>query len=170
MESTQYLLIGGGLASSQAAKELRRQDPAAAITLVGDESHVPYDRPPLSKDFLRGEKSRDQLFFDSPETLREQRISLVLGIPVQRLDPGRRVATLGDGGTIQFQKCLLATGGRPLRLSIPGSDLPEIHYLRTLDDATAIATRAQRGRKALIIGAGFIGLEVAGLVDSTASP
>ena len=161
MESTQYLLIGGGLASSQAAKELRRQDPAAAITLVGDESHVPYDRPPLSKDFLRGEKSRDQLFFDSPETLREQRISLVLGIPVQRLDPGRRVATLGDGGTIQFQKCLLATGGRPLRLSIPGSDLPEIHYLRTLDDATAIATRAQRGRKALIIGAGFIGLEVA---------
>lgn len=161
MESTQYLLIGGGLASSQAAKELRRRDSAATITLVADEPYVPYDRPPLSKEFLRGEKNQDQLFFDTPGALRDQGISLALGTSVQRLEPGEKVVTLSDGRTIRFQKALIATGGRPLRLSIPGADLPEgVHYLRTLPDALAIAARAQKGHKAVIIGAGFIGLEV----------
>jgi len=129
--------------------------------LVGQEPHVPYDRPPLSKDFLRGEKTRGDLFFDPPSYLQNQRITLKLGVTVLGLDLSAKTASLSDGETIAFEKALLATGGRPLRLSLPGSDLEGIHYLRTLDDAAAIATASRQGTRVVIIGAGFIGLEVA---------
>jgi 3-phenylpropionate/trans-cinnamate dioxygenase ferredoxin reductase component len=161
MESVHYLLIGGGLASGQAAKQLRQQDPAATITLVGEEPYVPYDRPPLSKEFLRGEKTQPELFFDPESYYRDNRIDLILGNAVQRLDVTRKTATLATGRTIRFEKALIATGGRPVRLPIPGVQLPGVHYLRTLDDSSAIAARAIKGSRAVIIGAGFIGMEVA---------
>ena len=85
MDSTRYLLIGGGLASGQAAKQLRQKDAMASITLVGEEPYVPYDRPPLSKDFLRGEKPREQLFFDPESYFHENRVELILGTAVQQL-------------------------------------------------------------------------------------
>lgn len=161
METAHYLLIGGGLASSQAAKQLRALDHNAGITLVSDEPYVPYDRPPLSKEFLRGEKSKDQLFFDPDTYYREARIDLRLGIQVQRLDLAGKEAWLSKGQAIRFEKALLATGGRPVRLTLPGANLPGIHYLRTLDDAAAIMVHAAKGSRAVLIGAGFIGLEVA---------
>lgn len=161
MESTRYLLIGGGLASSQAAKQLRQLDPQATITLVGDEPYVPYDRPPLSKEFLRGEKSKDQLYFDAESSLRAQGIDLILGTQVQRLDLAGKEAWLSKGQAIRFEKALLATGGRPVRLTIPGANLPGVQCLRTLDDATAIVSHGAKGSQAVLIGAGFIGLEVA---------
>jgi NADPH-dependent 2,4-dienoyl-CoA reductase/sulfur reductase-like enzyme len=161
MNTTDYLLIGGGLASGQAAKQLRQQDETASITLVGEEPYVPYDRPPLSKDFLRGEKPRDQLFFEPESYFREHRIDLILGTPVQQLHIDGKRVTLADGRSIQFGKALLATGGRPIRPSIPGADVAGVHYLRTLDDATAIGAAAAPGTRAVLIGAGFIGMEVA---------
>src|SRR2546430_9505695 len=161
MKSTKYLLIGGGLASSQAAKQLRAHDGRGAITLVGEEPYVPYDRPPLSKEFLRGEKRRDELFFDPEQYFHDQDIGLVLGVAVQRLNLDDKTAILANGEAVRFEKALIATGGRPVRLKLPGDDLPGVHYLRTLDDSDAIATEAAQGQRAVLIGAGFIGMEVA---------
>ncbi len=161
MKSTKYLLIGGGLASSEAAKQIREADPEGPITLVGEEPHVPYDRPPLSKELLRGEKSREETFFDPEQHFRDKGIDLVLGAAVQEQDLKAKTAVLANGESIQFEKALIATGGRPIRLNIPGSDLPGVHYLRTLDDAAAIAAEAGPDKSAAIIGAGFIGMEVA---------
>jgi NADPH-dependent 2,4-dienoyl-CoA reductase/sulfur reductase-like enzyme len=161
MHSTRYLLIGGGLASSQAAKQLRQLDPSASITLVSDERHPPYDRPPLSKEFLRGEKPADKLLFDAETYFQEQNITLILGARVEWLDSAAKTVSLNDGRQIRFEKALLATGGRPVRLKIPGTDLPGVHYFRTIDDAAAISDEAKAGAKAVVVGAGFIGLEVA---------
>ncbi len=158
--STKYLLIGGGLASSQAAKQLRDKDPDGSITLIGQEPHPPYDRPPLSKEFLRGEKSREQLFFDPAQYFADQRIALRLGVEVRTLDGADKTATLATGETIAFDKALIATGGRPIRLKTAADD-PRVHYLRTMEDTSAIAADATPGSRAAIIGAGFIGLEVA---------
>src|SRR2546428_13075766 len=161
MKSTKYLLIGGGLASSQAAKQLRAHDGRGALTLVGEEPYVPYDRPSLSKEFLRGEKRRDELFFDPEQYFHDQDIGLVLGVAVQRLNLDDKTAILANGEAIRFEKALIATGGRPVRLRLPGGDLPGVHYLRTVDDAAAIAAAAGPGTRAVLIGAGFIGMEVA---------
>ena len=161
MKSTQYLLIGGGLASSQAAKQLRLDDPGASIVLVGGEPYLPYDRPPLSKEYLQGKKPRAELFYDPESYFTEQRIEVILRMTVDSLDLAGKTATLRDGRTIRFEKVLIATGGRPVRLPIPGNDLRGVHYLRTLDDSDSIAADAASGRRAVIIGAGFIGMELA---------
>jgi NADPH-dependent 2,4-dienoyl-CoA reductase/sulfur reductase-like enzyme len=161
MKSSKYLLIGGGLASSQAAKQIRKADPQSPITLVGDEPYVPYDRPPLSKEFLRGEKPREALFFDTEQHLRDQGVDLILGVAVQQLDLSDKTAILAKGEPMTFEKALIATGGRPVRLKLRGSDLPGVYYLRTLDDSAAIHAEASPGKRAVFIGAGFIGMEVA---------
>lgn len=161
MKPTQYFLIGGGLASGQAAKQLREHDPHGAILLVGEEPYVPYDRPPLSKEFLRGEKAREELFFDPEQYFHDHDINLVQGVAVQQLDLARKTSTLANGETIVFEKALIATGGRPVHLKLPGGDLPGVHYLRTLDDSAAITVQAGQGKRAVFIGAGFIGMEVA---------
>lgn len=161
MDSTKYLLIGGGLASSQAAKQLRQLDAQATITLLSEEPHAPYDRPPLSKDFLRSETAKARLFFDEPSFFETQHIQLTLGTRVTRLDAAAKTAELSNGRSLHFEKALIATGGRAVRLKVPGADLSGIHYLRTLDDAEALAADAKPGAKAVLIGAGFIGLEVA---------
>jgi NADPH-dependent 2,4-dienoyl-CoA reductase/sulfur reductase-like enzyme len=161
MKSITYLLIGGGLASGQAARQLRENAPDSSIALVSAEPYVPYDRPPLSKEFIRGEKPREELFFDPESYFHDHRIDLVLGVAVQQLDVTNKTATLANGEVIAFEKALIATGGRPIRLNLPGSDLPGVYYLRTLDDSAAIAAEARPGKKAIIIGAGFIGMEIA---------
>jgi NADPH-dependent 2,4-dienoyl-CoA reductase/sulfur reductase-like enzyme len=156
-----YLLIGGGIACHAASKQIRRADPEGSILIVGEETLPPYDRPPLSKEVLRGEKTPEDVVFDSSTTLAEQRIELALGLRVESLDLASKQATLSDGETVSFEKALIATGGSPIRLPLPGADLEGVHYLRTASDATAIAADAQPGRKAVVIGGGFIGLEVA---------
>jgi NADPH-dependent 2,4-dienoyl-CoA reductase/sulfur reductase-like enzyme len=161
MRSAQYLLIGGGLTSSQAAKQLRERDPQGRLILVGEEPYVPYDRPPLSKEFLQGQKTQGDLFFDPESYFHEHQIDLILGVPVQRLDVSKKVATLSNGEMILFEKALIATGGRPVRLNIPGGNLPGVYYLRTLNDAARISAEAGQGKRGIIIGAGFIGMEIA---------
>jgi 3-phenylpropionate/trans-cinnamate dioxygenase ferredoxin reductase subunit len=161
METVSYLIVGGGLAASQAAKMIRAKDPEGSIAMVGEERDLPYDRPPLSKEFLRNEKSADALVFDPPSFYEEKKIELVLGDPVTRLDPARKSAHLNSGRAIGFDKALVATGGRPVRLEVPGERLPGVYYFRTLNDARAIAEEAGPGRRAVVVGAGFIGMEVA---------
>lgn len=128
---------------------------------MGEERHVPYDRPPLTKEFLRGEKSRDQLLFDPDPLFRERAIDLVLGVAVREMETAGKTVRLANGETIAFEKALVATGGRPLRLPLAGADRPGVHYLGTLDDSEAVAAEAIPGRRAVIVGAGFIGLELA---------
>jgi len=161
MTETNYLLIGGGLSSIQAAKTIRERDPHGRILLVGEEPHRPYDRPPLSKEFLRGEKSKEALFFEPESYFQDRRLELRLGRAVSQFDPSRKRAALTGGETISFEKALLATGGRPIRFNGPGADLPGVHYLRTLDDSLQIAAASGPGRHAVVIGAGFIGMELA---------
>ncbi len=161
MKSTRYLVIGGGLAGKQAVKQLRKEDADAAITLVGSEPHQPYDRPPLSKEFLQGEKERPELFFEAETYYQDNGIETILGAAVTALDPGAKSAALETGESIDFEKAMMATGGTPIRLPVPGGDLAGIHYLRTLDDAEAIAAAARAAESAVVIGAGFIGMETA---------
>ena len=158
---TKYLMIGAGLASFHAAKQARKSDPEGSILIVGEQPLPPYDLPPLSKEFLRGEKTTDDIIFESSEILAGQAIELLLGVRVTALDPASHTATLDNGERVRFGKALIATGGRPIELHIPGIELAGVHYLRTAADSESIALAAATGSKALVIGAGFIGLEVA---------
>lgn len=161
MISTSHLLIGGGLSSSQAAKIIRMKAPEDRIVLVSAELHLPYDRPPLSKELLRGEKTPEEIAYDGKDFFEQKKIQVLLGSPVVELDPDGHRASLGDGETIVFEKAFLATGGEPIRLDVPGASLEGIHYLRTLDDALEIIEDAGEGKRAIVVGAGFIGMEVA---------
>ena len=156
-----YLLIGGGLASFHAAKQIRRADPDGSILIACDEPFPPYDRPPLSKEYLRGEKTQEELILASLGALAEDRIELALADRVESIAPERKEADLASGRRIRFEKTLIATGGRPVVLRLPGAGLDGIHYLRTLADADRIASAATSGRRAAIIGGGFIGVELA---------
>jgi NADPH-dependent 2,4-dienoyl-CoA reductase/sulfur reductase-like enzyme len=162
VKDVKYLLIGGGLAGFHAAKQIRRADAEGPVLIVSEESLPPYDRPPLSKEYLRGEKSADEIVFEPVEKFTEQQIEIALGVRAESLDVASKMVALSDGETVRFEKALLATGGRPVMLSqLPGITLPGVHYLRTAADVDAIARDAVAGRKALIIGGGFIGVEVA---------
>ena len=161
MESTRYLIIGGGLAGGRAVDGIRHMDAEGAITLVGQELEVPYNRPPLSKELLQGQETREAIKLKPREDYEAQGVRLLLGTKVEHLDPDRKEATLSTGEKLHFEKALLATGGTPIRPGLPGSDLPEVFTLRTIDDAEAIQALAKPGKRAVIVGAGFIGMELA---------
>ncbi|MGC9358580.1 MAG: NAD(P)/FAD-dependent oxidoreductase [Anaerolineae bacterium] len=161
MRSTKYLIIGGGLAGGRAIDGIRELDKEGSIILVGKEPRPPYNRPPLSKSFLRGEKPREEIFLESESYYREEGVDLLLGITVESLDPEKKQVTLSNGEIISFQKALLATGGHPIEPPIPGMALEGVHTLRTVENSAAIREEAQQGRRAVIIGAGFIGIEMA---------
>src|SRR6266702_4312583 len=148
MDHVPYVIIGGGLAGVAAADTIRRRDKTGRLMLICAEPHPPYDRVPLSKGYLLGDIERNQ-------------VELVLGQAVTALDLTTRQVTLADGRQIGFAKLLLATGGRPRRLPIPGADLEGIYYLRNLEDSDAIRAALQGARRAVVIGGGFIGCEVA---------
>ncbi len=163
-----YLLIGGGLASATAAEELRKRDATGSILIVGAEKHPPYHRPPLSKEYLRGDIGLDGVYGSGgvysqlPAWYGEQRVEVRQGVGVTRLDTEAKQATLGDGSTLTYGKALLAMGARPRTLSISGAHLPGVVVLRTIDDSTAIREHLQTpGRNVVVIGSGFIGLEAA---------
>jgi NADPH-dependent 2,4-dienoyl-CoA reductase/sulfur reductase-like enzyme len=174
----QYLLIGGGLASSSAAEEIRRIDPRGSILLVGGEISSPYHRPPLSKEFLRRQKSRVELFVRPPDWFEQQRITLRTACRAAHLDATRMSATLASGEEISFDHVLLATGGSPARLQIPGADLPNVFYFRTLQDAEQLQTAIDkakaegrphaRGRgQAVVVGGGVLGVEIAASLSAS---
>src|SRR5262245_53797889 len=161
MEHVPYVIIGGGLAGVAAADTIRRRDRNARIMLICAEPHPPYDRVPLSKGYLLGETELDQVFLRPERHYERNKVELVLGQPVTALDLTTRQVKLAVGRQMGFEQLLLATGGRPRRLPIPGADLTVIYYLRNLEDSDAIRAALQGARRAVVIGGGFIGCEVA---------
>lgn len=165
--SVNYLLIGGGLAGATAAEELRKRDASATILLVSQDEHRPYHRPPLSKEYLRGEIDRDGTYGDGgvyvqlPGWYAEQHVEVLTGFTAVDLNTAARVALLSDGTAVHYQVLLLATGGRARRLEVSGMDLPGVQTLRTLRDADEIRMQLTPGKKVVVVGSGFIGLETA---------
>ena len=161
MKSVKYLLIGGGLSSAGAAKKIRQVDPQGSILIVAAEPHMPYNRPPLDKEYMQGKKTRGEVFVEDQEFWDGHNIELIVGQSVLGLDAAGKTANLSDGRSVAFDKALLATGGRPRRLPIRGGDLPGVYHFRTLDDAIGVSDAAQPGKRAVIVGGGFIALELA---------
>jgi 3-phenylpropionate/trans-cinnamate dioxygenase ferredoxin reductase subunit len=155
------LIVGAGQAGAQAAAALRSEGFAGTITLVGGETHLPYQRPSLSKALLLGKHDADATIWRPASFYEEQRIALRLGTPVCELDRAAQTIRLADGDVLAYDRLVLATGTRPRRLGVPGADRPELHYLRTLADAALLKGALLPGRRAVVIGGGFIGLEVA---------
>ena len=156
-----FVIIGGGLGGAKAAETLRHEGFDGRVVLLGEESHLPYERPPLSKSLLRGETPAHEAFVHGPRFYEDNDVELRLGRSVTSVDVRHRRLGFGGGEEIAYQKLLLATGAEPRRLSVPGSDLSAVHYLRTLHDCERLAAALGEGRRLVVIGAGWIGSEVA---------
>ena len=155
------VIIGAGQAGGLAAQTLRECGFTGRIRLFGDEPYPPYERPPLSKSILQGEAAADSSFLWSPDKQAELAIETHLDTRVERIDRERRQVVAGDGASYRYDRLLLATGSRVRRLDVPGVQLGNIHYLRGIDDAEAIGRMLTPGARLVIVGAGWIGLEVA---------
>ena len=155
------VIIGGGAAGNAAAEMLRREGYAGRVTMLTADEAGPYDRPNLSKDYLAGTALEEWIPLRSPEFYAQHAIELKLGTRAAGVDPKTCEVRLADGSRHHYGALLLATGAGPVRLDIPGGNLPHIHYLRTLADSKALIAAATAARRAVVIGASFIGLEVA---------
>lgn len=153
-------IVGAGHVGGRAAQTLREAGWRGRIALIGAEPHLPYERPPLSKALLTGERSAQQCGLRSPEAWRDDGVEHIVAT-VRALDPARRTLELGDGATLHYEALLLATGGHARRLAIPGASHAGVLCLRTLDDAAMIGPRLAAGAHIVVVGGGFIGLEVA---------
>ncbi|OAF11172.1 FAD-dependent oxidoreductase [Bradyrhizobium neotropicale] len=156
-----FVIVGGGAAGFAAAEMLRREGFAGAITMLSHDGATPVDRPNLSKDYLAGNAPEDWLPLRPEDYYRDAWIDLRLNTAVAAIDPKAHSVTLGNGDKLPFDRLLLATGAEPVTLQIPGADQPHIHTLRSVADSRAIIKAAGGARRALVIGASFIGLEVA---------
>ena len=156
-----FVIVGASLAGAKAAEALRTEGFDGRLVLVGSEHERPYERPPLSKDYLRGETERDKVYVHDAGFYAEQDIDLRLGRTALALDAAAQEIALDDGERLRYDRLLLATGAEPRRLSIPGSDLEGIHYLRSVDDADSLRERLDQGGSVVVVGAGWIGAEVA---------
>ena len=155
------VIIGGGAAGFACAEMLRREGYAGAITMLSSDDAPPCDRPNLSKDYLAGTAPEDWIPLRGPEFYSENKIDLVLKAEATEIDTAGRRVKVSNGKSYPFDRLLLATGAEPVRLDIPGMDLPHVRTLRSLSDSRALIERAKSARKAVAIGASFIGLEVA---------
>lgn len=162
-----FVIAGGGQAATQAAHSARQAGFDGSITLIADEVHLPYQRPPLSKSFLAGKVERDRLLLKPLQAYESREIELRLGTRVDAIDVGGRKLTLSDGDRVAYSHLLLATGAEPNRLNLPGADLEGVHYLRSIDDVESIKKEFAAGKRLLVVGAGYIGLEVAAVAIGT---
>ena len=160
-----FVVVGGGIAGASAAETLRREGFDGRVVVVGDEQALPYERPPLSKEYLLGAIPEAKVFLRAAEEYAAQGIEVRTGVRATRLDVARRQVELAEGEPLAYDRLLLATGSEPVRLHVPGADLPGIRYLRTLDEARALAAEIANARatggRVVVVGAGFIGAEVA---------
>src|SRR5437867_1419480 len=161
MDDFELVIIGGGLASARAIKSYRQSGGGGRILLVSKDSSLPYHRPPLSKRYLRGEAQAEDTLVEPENFYLDNDVDLLLATTVARVDSGARQVELASGRRHRFRKLLIASGAQPRRLESPGADLPGVFSLRTLTDAAAIRDAADQARDALVIGGGFIGMEVA---------
>ena len=161
MDGAKYLIVGGGLAGFNAIPAIRERDPEGRIVLVTDETERPYDRVPLSKKYLQGTLSREGVFLRPKEFFDENQVELATSRRATALDVKAKTVSLDDGRGLRYEKLLLATGGQPRHLSLPGAELPGIRYLRTLEDSDALKEAMAGTKRLVVVGGGFIGCEVA---------
>ncbi len=159
--SEHLVVIGGGQAASQAIQSSRQLGFDGRITLIGEEALPPYQRPPLSKKFLAGELARERLLLKSESFYEDRGVALRLGVKAEELDLATRSVRLGDSSVLAYDYLLLATGALVRRLNVPGTALTGVNYLRTVDDVDAISPHLQPGARIIVVGGGYIGLEVA---------
>jgi 3-phenylpropionate/trans-cinnamate dioxygenase ferredoxin reductase component len=156
-----FVIVGASLAGAKAAEALRDEGFDGRVVLIGDEPERPYERPPLTKDYLRGDAPREQAYVHSDFFYGARDIELVTDTKVTAVDPGRARITLDPGRELDYDRLLLATGAEPKRIRVPGADLDGVHYLRTLADCDALRERLDTDGRVVVIGAGWIGAEFA---------
>lgn len=159
--SSTFAIVGGGLAGAKAAEALRDNDFDGHVVLFAAEDQLPYERPPLSKEYLAGKKKLDDFTVDPAAWYRDHNVDLRLGTEVTAVNAATHTLSLPDGTTVGYDKLLLATGSASRRPPIPGSDAAGVHYLRTIDDAATLSAALNPGATLAIVGAGWIGMEVA---------
>lgn len=162
MQTFKYVILGGGMAAGYAAQEFAQASLGPSdLLIVSADDQPPYERPPLSKGYLAGEKKLQETLINEPTFYDDHHIGLMLETAITEADLENRALTTRDGDVIGFEKLLIATGARPRRLEIPGADSPNVFYLRSLDDAMRIREQIASGRRVLVVGSGFIGMETA---------
>jgi 3-phenylpropionate/trans-cinnamate dioxygenase ferredoxin reductase subunit len=161
MSGQTFIIVGASLAGAKAAEELRTQGFDGRVLLLGSEPERPYERPPLTKDYLRGESSREKVYVHEPGFYERQQIELLTNVTAAAIDPARSRITLDDGHELGYDRLLLAMGAEPRRIPVPGADLDGIYYLRTLADCDSLRERLDRGGRVVVVGAGWIGSEFA---------
>ncbi len=161
MSKPTFLIVGASLAGAKAAEELRARGFDGRLMLIGAEPERPYERPPLTKEYLRGESARAGTYVHPDGFYAEQEIELVTGVTVTAIEPGASTVTLSGEGSLRYDRLLIATGAVPRRIGVPGADLAGIHYLRTLADCDLLRERLAAGGRVAVIGGGWIGSEFA---------
>ena len=156
-----FMIVGASLTGAKAAEELRTRGFDGRVVLIGAEPERPYERPPLTKDYLRGESERANAYVHPGSFYAEQDIELVTGVTVTAVEPGASRVTLDGGSELGYDRLLLATGAEPRRLRVPGADLDGVYYLRTLADCDLLRARLGPGARVAVVGAGWIGSEFA---------
>ncbi len=156
-----HVIVGASLGGARAAETLRGKGFDGPVVLIGDEDELPYERPPLSKDYLMGKSDREKLYVHPAEWYVENDIDLRLGTTVAGIDPSASEVLLADGDRIGYARLLLATGSSPRRLPVPGADLDGVHYLRRMEDSDQLRAAIGGASRVAVIGAGWIGLETA---------
>jgi 3-phenylpropionate/trans-cinnamate dioxygenase ferredoxin reductase component len=159
-ECYDWLIIGGGPAAIAAARGYRDAGADGSVAIITDEHRMPYSRPPLTKQLLRGEMGEDELPLESENWLGEQRISLISGRAVS-VDADTREVTISGGRALEYRDALLATGAEPTRIPVPGADHPGVRVIRALDHVREVIARLRDGEPVIVIGSGFIGCEIA---------
>ncbi len=155
------IIVGAGQAGLQLAESLRAEGYDGDLTLIGEETHLPYQRPPLSKAFLIGEMTEDRLVLRGPEALATKHIALITGTAVASIDRSARTVALADGRRLPYRGLALTTGSRPRTLPIAGADCANVLTLRSIDDSRQVAAGIAQARRVAVVGGGFIGLEIA---------
>lgn len=164
-ESYKYVIIGGGMAGASAVEGIREKDEGGSVLLVSSEPSLPYNRPPLTKGLWFGKEKVADIFAHDEAFYRDRNVDLALGTTASGVDTSAGTVILGDDRRVGYGTLLLATGGAPRSLPIPGGDLPGVLYYRTLKDFEALHTRATKGTSAVVIGGGFIGSEIAAALN-----
>jgi 3-phenylpropionate/trans-cinnamate dioxygenase ferredoxin reductase subunit len=166
MTESKFVILGGGMVAGYAAKQLVELGlKPGELAILSADTSVPYERPPLSKGFLAGKDTEDSIRINPEAFYNEHGIEVKLGCEVSAVDPKRKRLTLKSGEGFGFQKLIVATGARPRTLEIPGANLQNLHYLRSLDDSKGIRSSANAVKRAVVIGGGFIGMEVAAVLS-----